>query len=200
MTWVRLLLVVLVVGAPSYQVGALFPALVSRFPSDRVGHAAGRAVLASTVGNVGGALVAAFVAIPLRGVEWTLGMASALALVPALIAGWRGGRVPFAGIAVASGLSCALSLAFRPAWDAAALRRGATASWLSRERAEPGRLQRRAVHREPRALFSRRPGRDGDVLGHAGGERCSLYSLRVNGKAEGSVLVSTAARGPRPRG
>jgi len=199
MTWVRFLLVVLVVGAPSYQVGALFPALVSRFPSDRVGHAAGRAVLASTVGNVGGALVAAFVAIPLRGVEWTLGMASALSLVPALVAGWRGGRAPFAGIAVASGLSCALSLAFRPAWDAAALSAGSYRVRGYRATARSRDDCNGAPFTENRVLYFR----DGPVgtvtvLGHAGGERCSLYSLRVNGKAEGSVLVSQplAARVP----
>ena len=204
MTWVRIGLVALVVGAPSYQVGALFPALASRFPSTRVGHAAGRAVLASTIGNVAGALVAAFVAIPMRGVEWTLGMASAMALVPALVAGWRGGRVPFAGIAMASGLACALSLALRPAWDAAAMSagsyrvRGYRASANAKAGAS-GDTCNGAPFTENRVLYFR----DGPVgtvtvLGHAGGDRCSLYSLRVNGKAEGSVFVSTplAARVP----
>jgi spermidine synthase len=191
MTWVRVTLVALVVGAPSYQVGALFPALASRFPISHVGRAAGRAVLASTVGNVVGALGAAFVTIPARGVEWTLGAASALALVPALVAGWKGGRAPFAGIAVASGMACALSLALRPAWDAVGLSAGSY-----RVRGYRGQHLKPddcagAPFTENRVLYFR----DGEVgtvavLGHAGGDHCSLYSLRVNGKAEGSVFVA----------
>ncbi len=187
MTWVRVGLVALVVGAPSYQVGALFPALASRFPSSQVGRAAGRAVLVSTLGNVAGALGAAFVVIPAYGVEWTFGAASALALVPALVAGWKGGRAPFAGIVVASGLACALALVAKPAWDAVGLSAGSY-------RVHGYRAARDdcagAPFTENRVLYFR----DGPVgtvtvLGHAGGDQCSLYSLRVNGKAEGSVFV-----------
>jgi spermidine synthase len=197
MTWVRVTLVALVVGAPSYQVGALFPALASRFPSTRVGHAAGRAVLACTVGNVAGALVAAFIAIPMRGVEWTLGMASAMALVPALVAGWRAGRIPFAGIAMASALACVLSLALRPAWDAAAMSAGSyRVRGYRASRATEGTKRNSddcngAPFTENRVLFFRDgPVGSVTVLGHAGGDHCSLYSLRVNGKAEGSVFVA----------
>ena len=188
MAWVRVALVALVVGAPSYQIGALFPALASRFPGAHVGRAAGRAVLASTLGNVLGALGAAFVAIPAFGVEWTLGAASALALVPALVAGWKGGRAPFAGMAVASAFACGLAIAARPAWDAVGLSAGSY-------RVRGYRAARDdcdgAPFTENRVLFFR----DGPVgtvavLGHAGGASCSLYSLRVNGKAEGSVFVN----------
>jgi spermidine synthase len=187
MAWVRVGLVALVVGAPSYQVGALFPALASRFPSAQVGGAAGRAVLASTVGNVLGALGAAFVTIPARGVEWTLGAASALALVPALVAGWKGGRAPFVGVGVASALACGLALAARPAWDAVGLSAG---SYRVRGYRAPHDDCDGAPFTENRVLYFR----DGPVgtvavLGHAGGPQCSLYSLRVNGKAEGSVFV-----------
>ena len=187
MRWVRVGLVALVVGAPSYQVGALFPPLASRFPSAGVGRAAGRAVLASTLGNVLGALVAAFVAIPARGVEWTLGAASALALVPALVAGWKGGRAPFAGVAVASALACGLALAARPAWDAVGLSAG---SYRVRGYRAPRDDCNGAPFTENRVLYFR-DGTVGSVavLGHAGGPSCSLYSLRVNGKAEGSVFV-----------
>ncbi len=196
MAWIRVGLVALIVGAPSYQVGALFPALASRFPSSRVGQASGRAVLASTIGNVLGALGAAFVVIPARGVEWTLGAASALALVPALVGGWKGGRAPFVGIALASVLACVLSLALRPAWNAVGLSAG---SYRVRGyRAAPDTCAG-APFTENRVLYFR----DGPVgtvavLGHAGGPRCSLYSLRVNGKAEGSVFVDAplAARVP----
>jgi spermidine synthase len=199
MAWVRLALVVLVVGAPSYQIGALFPALASRFPGDGVGRAAGRAVLASTAGNVAGALVAAFLAIPMRGVEWTLGAASALSLVPALVAGARAGRTPFVGIAVASALACALAIAFRPTWDVAALSAGSYRVHGYRANARRRDDCNGAPFTENRVLYFR----DGPVgtvavLGHAGGDECSLYSLRVNGKAEGSVFVSRplAARVP----
>jgi spermidine synthase len=198
MTWVRVGLVALVVGAPSYQIGALFPALASRFPGSRVGHAAGRAVVASTVGNILGALGAAFVAIPARGVEWTLGAASALALVPALAAGWKGGRAPFVGIALASGLACALAVALRPAWDAVGLSAG---SYRVRGYRAVRDDCAGAPFTENRVLYFR----DGPVgtvavLGHAGGARCSLYSLRVNGKAEGSVFVDAPLASRVPDG
>jgi spermidine synthase len=193
MTAVRVAVVVLVVGAPSYQIGALFPALASRFQSDEVGRATGRAALACTLGNVGGALVAAFVAIPLRGVEWTLGAVSALALVPALVAAWRAGRAPFVGVAAASALACALSLALRPAWDAAALSAGSYRVRGYRSAHAKSDDCNGAPFTANRVLFFR----DGPVgtvtvIGHAGGERCSLYSLRVNGKAEGSVFTNEA--------
>ena len=132
--------------------------------------------------------------IPMRGVEWTLGMASALSLVPALVAGWRAGRVPFAGIATASALACTLSLALRPAWDAAALSAGSyrvRGYRASVRAAAPKDDCHGAPFTKNRLLFFR----DGlvgtvTVLGHAGGDHCSLYSLRVNGKAEGSVFVA----------
>jgi spermidine synthase len=195
MLGVRVALVVLVVGVPSYQIGALFPALASRFPArasgsahDAVGRAAGRAVLVTTLGNVAGALGAAFVAIPLRGVEQTLGAASALALVPALVAAHRAGRAPFVGIAAASILACSLSLALRPEWNAVGLSAGSyrVRGYRARKDDCAG-----APFTDNRLLYSR----DGPVgtvvvLGHAGGDRCSLYSLRVNGKAEGSVFVA----------
>jgi spermidine synthase len=190
MRWVRVGLVALVVGAPSYQVGALFPALASRFPSVEIGGATGRALLASTLGNVLGALGAAFVAIPSCGVEWTLGAVSALALVPALVAGWRGGRAPFVGVAIASALACALAIAARPAWDAVGLSAG---SYRVRGYRAARDDCNGAPFTENRVLYFR----DGPVgtvavLGHAGGAECSLYSLRVNGKAEGSVFVKEA--------
>ncbi len=194
MAWVRLVVVVLVVAAPSYQVGALFPALASRFPSTRTGEATGRAVLVSTMGNVAGALVAAFVTIPGRGVEWTLGAASALALGPALVAGWKAGRAPFLGMALASALALALAVALLPAWDGAALSAG---SYRVRGYRAKSDDCAGAPFTENRVLYFR----DGPVgtvavLGHAGGASCSLYSLRVNGKAEGSVFVG-APLGPR---
>ena len=202
MTWVRIGLVVLVVGAPSYQVGALFPALASRFPTMKIGRAAGRAVLVSTLGNVAGALGAAFVTIPTFGVESTLGAVSALALVPALVAAWRAGRAPFVGIAIASVMAAVLSIALRPGWDGIGLSAG---SYRVR-----GYRDQRTVRddcagtpfTENRLLFHR----DGPVgtvvvLGHAGGASCSLYSLRVNGKAEGSMFVAAplASRVPLDR-
>jgi spermidine synthase len=155
-------------------------------------------VLASTVGNVLGALGAAFVAIPARGVEWTLGAASALALVPALVAGWRGGRAPFTGIAIASGMACVLSLALRPAWDAVGLSAG---SYRVRGYRAARDTCAGAPFTENRVLYFR----DGPVgtvavLGHAGGASCSLYSLRVNGKAEGSVFVDEPLAGRVPDG
>ncbi len=199
MRWVRFGLVAVVVGAPSYQVGALFPALASRFPGRQIGRTAGRAVLASTVGNIAGALGAAFWAIPARGVEWTLGAASALTLVPALAAGWRAGRAPFVGIALASGLACVLAVTALPAWDGAGLSAGSYRVHGYRAAAASGDDCAGAPFTENRVLYFR----DGPVgtvavLGHAGGARCSLYSLRVNGKAEGSVFVRAplAARVP----
>ena len=198
MTGVRIAVVALVVGAPSYQIGALFPALASRFPTREVGRAAGRAALATTLGNVGGALGAAFVAIPARGVEWTLGAASALALVPAMVAAWRAGRTPFAGMTVASALAAMLSIALRPGWDAVGLSAGSYRVHGYRAKKDDCAG---APFQENRVLFFR----DGpvgtvSVLGHAGGPHCSLYSMRVNGKAEGSVFVEGALESRVPPG
>ena len=78
---------------------------------------------------------------------------------PRSSAGWKGGRAPFVGIAPASGLACVLAVALRPAWDAVGLSAG---SYRVRGyRAVRGRLRRGSVHREPRPLLPRRPGRDG---------------------------------------
>ena len=192
MTWIRAGLVAVVVGVPSYQVGALFPALASRFPSRGVGRAAGRAVLVSTLGNVAGAIGAAFVVIPLVGVQRMLALASALALVPALLAARRAGPAPFRGMAIASVMALSLAALLSPGWDAVGLSAGSYRVGLYRERrlAVGDECGPHRHFKENRVLFYR----DGPVgtvvvLGHDGGPDCALYSLRVNGKAEGSVFA-----------
>jgi hypothetical protein len=194
MTWIRAALVAFVVGVPSYQVGALFPALASRFPSRGVGRAAGRAVLVSTLGNVTGALGAAFVVIPALGVQRTLALASGLALVPALLAARRAGAAPFRGMSIASVMALALATLLSPGWDAVGLSAGSYRVGLYRERqrhlADANECGPHRHFKVNKVLFHR----DGPVgtvvvLGHDGGPDCALYSLRVNGKAEGSVFA-----------
>lgn len=197
MTWVRAGLVAAVVSVPSYQVGALFPALASRFPrgrasADSSGRVAGRAVLVSTLGNVTGAMGAAFVAIPAVGVQSTLVLGAAFALIPALLAASRAGTTALRGMAIGALLAVGLAALLRPGWDAVGLSAGSYRVALYREQrlSVDDRCGPLRHFDENRVLFVR----DGPVgtvtvLGHAGGPDCSLYSLRVNGKAEGSVFV-----------
>lgn len=190
---VRWGLVVLVVGWASYEVGALFPMLAARYPSRAVGRATGRALLATTSGNVVGALCAAFVMVPSQGVQWTLtacaGAALATSVLCASFEGLERARAQGIGALAAT----LVVLAIHPRWDRASLSAGTYRVALYRERThargdgcDPGR---RFTHR--RVLFER----DGAlgtvvVIGHPGGPRCALYSLRINGKAEGSVFVA----------
>jgi spermidine synthase len=189
----RLALVALVVVWPSYQIGALFPLLAARFPSAHVGRATGRAALVATAGNVVGALGGAFVTVPRFGTQWTLAASAAVSLVLAVVAARRASGARLRGTLMAVVLACALGALLYPRWDPVGLSAGAYRAGLYRAghgdpRAPcgPGRRLARS-----RVLFHR----DGAlgtvvVLGHPGGSDCSLYSLRVNGKAEGSVFVA----------
>ncbi len=190
---VRAVVVVLVVGAPSWQVGALFPALAARYPAPGVGHAAGRALAATTLGNMAGALGAAFVAVPRWGLQATLGGASVAAVVLACAAAARAGGQRFRATALAGALGYLAVAVLHPAWDRASLSAGTYRAALYRERfhargtgCDPGRRF------TTRRVLYYREGAVGTVLvlGFPGGPGCSLYSLRIDGKAEGSVFVA----------
>lgn len=197
----RLLCVALVVAVPAYQIGALFPTLAARFPTAGVGRTAGTALAATTAGNLAGALAAGFVLVPTLGARTTLVASSALALGLACVASSRTGRARFAGTLIASAAAVGIA-ALVPSWDRIALSAGTYRTALYRQRHEasgtdcgPGR---RFTHNE---LLFFRDGRIGAVavIGHRGldpAEPCSLYSLRVDGKTEGSVFVA-APLGPR---
>lgn len=191
---VRLLLVAALAFWPYFEIGALFPTIVSRIPARSGATSVGLASAAVTAGNVSGALVAGFFAIPTLGVQSTLRAISlgalTLATLTALVTDRARARIAIvtACIAVIVG-----SFVDRP-WDSVALSAGTfrtAANRASRDRPNapcgPGRALR-----DSRALFSR----DGSlgtvaVLGHTDGA-CSLVSLRVNGKTEGSVFFAGA--------
>ena len=124
MPWIRLALVASVVGFPSYQIGALFPALAPRLASGSVGRATGRAVFVTTIGNVAGALLASFVVIPSRGVQWTLTALSLCALALACSGALTDGWEHFRGTALASVVAIALGWAALPRWDPVGLSAG----------------------------------------------------------------------------
>ena len=190
--WVRFALVAGVVGVPSFLGGALFPALASRFPAREIGRAAGRAQLVVTAGNVLGALAASLVGVPRFGAQTVLFAIAASALVLACIAAIPAGLESVRGIALAAVLAAGFAYFVHPSWDRAALSAGTFRVAAYRHEHEStdapcGASRRFGRHR---VLFAR----EGSlatvvVLGHPSDAHCSLYSLRINGKAEGSVFV-----------
>jgi predicted membrane-bound spermidine synthase len=191
----RLTVLSVVVGLPMLQVGALFPLLASRFSPALVGRAAGRALLATTLGNLGGAIATAFVLLPMLGLHRVLLATAARALVLGCAVARLAGPGRFAGTASATLLALLFALLAGGAWDDVALSAGAfrvgayrRAALARVSPAAPCGPERAITHTEP--LFHA----DGAtatvvVLGHAAAADCSLYSLRVDGKTEGSVYV-----------
>ncbi len=183
----------LVVVPSAYFIGALFPILASRYPSSSVGISTGRALLAVTVGNVVGALSAAFVCIPHWGLQGTLDAVALGALSLACVTAARVGSLSFRATAIATGLACILAPYLQPRWDPASLSAGTyrTALYHARSRAH-GVGCGPSVRFTTRKVLYYREGAVGTVvvLGFPSGPQCSLYSLRIDGKAEGSVFVS----------
>ncbi len=200
---VRFALVLAVVGPPSLVAGALFPRLAARVPAERPGEAAGRAVLASTFGNACGALLAAFVMVPRYGVQTTLTVASASGLALACLAASGAGWERFRGTVVASLFGAMVASGTLVPWDVASTSAGTfrAAAYRTRWGATDTGCSARRRFTERRVLFHR-DGALGSVLvlGHPAGPRCSLYALRVDGKAEGSVLVEAPLGTRVPRG
>lgn len=196
----RLALVTAIALWPYYEIGALFPTVASRIPSRDGATTAGVAAAAVTAGNVAGALVAGFFAIPSAGLQATLRAIALGALAIAVVSAWLTNRSRARSTVIASALAVLIgSLLDRP-WDAVALSAGTFRTALNRSlhespdaRCGPGRALP-----DTRVLFSR----DGSlgtvtVLSHSDRARCTLYSLRVNGKTEGSVFVPSP---PSPNG
>ncbi len=188
----RLALVAALALWPYYEIGALFPTLATRIAARDHGATAGLATAAVTVGNVVGALVAGFVAIPSHGLQPTMRAIAITALALALVVAALANRDRLRATTIAASLAVLVgSLLDRP-WDAVALSAGTFRTALNRslsERADAPCGPGRALP-ETRVLFSR----DGSlgtvtVLSHSDRARCTLYSLRVNGKTEGSVFV-----------
>ncbi len=192
MRWLRLGLVACVVGVPSFVAGSLFPVLAARFPVTGIGRASGRAQFIVTAGNVVGALAASFVGVPVLGAQHVFECIAAAALVAACAASVPSGWDRVRGTALAAVLGVGFAWIVHPTWDRAALSAGTyrVSAWRNtheRATAPCGPSRRFGRHR---LLFAR----EGSlaavvVLGHPGGPDCSLYSLRINGKAEGSVFV-----------
>ncbi|MFO0557201.1 MAG: fused MFS/spermidine synthase [Polyangiales bacterium] len=181
---------------PYYEIGALFPTVATRIESRDGATTAGIATAAVTAGNVVGALVAGFVAIPSLGLQATLRAIALAALAIAVITAAITNAQRARSTIIASSLAVLVgSLLDRP-WDAVALSAGTFRTALNRSLHESPRAPcgpGRALP-ETRVLFSR----DGSlgtvtVLSHSDRALCTLYSLRVNGKTEGSVFVPSAS-------
>lgn len=182
------------------EIGAIFVILADRMARARAETAAGRAAALTTVGNVCGAILAGFVAIPSAGLQRTLVALAASALAAATIVRCIVDHERWRSAVITASLAVLIASSLDRPWDAGALSAGTFRTHLNRsiaERAEmpcgPGRaLAHRAV------LFAR----DGalgtvSVLAHSDHRTCTLYGLRVNGKTEGSVFVAAP---PSPRG
>jgi spermidine synthase len=195
-TPLRLALISALALWPYYEIGALFPTVATRIDARDGATTTGIATASVTAGNVAGALIAGFVAIPSIGLQATLRAialaALAIAVITAAVTNARSARSTI----IASALAVLIgSLLDRP-WDAVALSAGTFRTALNRSLHEspsapcgPGRTLP-----ETRVLFSR----DGSlgtvtVLSHSDRAHCTLYSLRVNGKTEGSVFVPNAS-------
>lgn len=187
---VRLLLVAALACWPYFEIGALFPTIASRIPTRVGATGVGVASASVTVGNVLGALLAGFYAIPALGVQSTLRAVSLGALALATVTAIASDRARARSAIITACVAIIVgSLIDRP-WDTVALNAGTFRTAANRRLVErrdapcgPGRSLP-----DTRALFTR----DGSlgtvtVLGHSDG-RCSLVSLRVNGKTEGSVF------------
>lgn len=196
----RLALVAALAVWPYVEIGALFPTLASLVRARRDERSAAIASATVTVGNVAGSLIAGFALIPLGGLQATLRAVASAALAVALLAALALDRARLRTTVIACSLAVLVgSLLDRP-WDAVALSAGTFRTALNRalhERADAPCGPGRALP-DTRVLFSR----DGTlgtvtVLSHADGRDCTLYSMRVNGKTEGSVFVAAA---PSPLG
>ncbi|MBL8601317.1 MAG: fused MFS/spermidine synthase [Myxococcales bacterium] len=194
----RLLIVLVVAGLPSHRVGALFPLLVSQRRSRRVGATVGLVSTVTTVGNALGALLAGFVLVPRFGLERCLLGCAALPLGLSVVAAARVSLDHLRGTALAAVAAMLTAYTLTPRWDPATLSSGTFRVSAYRDRAAASVAEgcdprRRFQHR---TLLFQRDGALGTVvvLGHSDGPECSLYSLRVDGKAEGSVLVAAPLR------
>lgn len=197
----RLTLVAALAVWPYVEIGALFPTLASLVRSARDERSAAIASATVTVGNVAGSLIAGFALVPWGGLQWTLRAIAIGALAVALLAALAMDRARLRSTVIACALAVLIgSLLDRP-WDAVSLSAGTFRTALNRTLRErddvpcgPGRALP-----DTRVLFAR----DGTlgtvtVLSHADRARaCTLYSMRVNGKTEGSVFVAAP---PSPRG
>jgi spermidine synthase len=196
----RLVLLGLVVGPPMYHVGAMFPRFAGGAPASRPGAAAALASLAATLGNAAGALGAGFVLVPWLGLQdATLSVAGA-ALVLSLFAALGAGQTRLRGIALSAAAAAFFAQVATPRWDHASRAAGTfrVAAYRERLRASPTAPCGPGRRLPARTLLFHRDGALGSVvvLGHPSGPDCTLYALRVDGKAEGSVFV----RGPLRRG
>ncbi len=196
-------IVACVVAIPAWQIGAAFPLLASCVPARVPGGAAGRANVAATVGNIAGALAVGFWWLPRWGVERTVDACAIAALLVACAASARGGFDSARRTAIVASIAVLLASVMQPRWDRVAQAAGTfrVASYRAiTERFDAPCGPERRLSRG-RVLFHRE-GALGTVvvLGHAGGEDCSLYSLRVNGKAEGSLFVGAPLRSRVPLG
>ncbi|MCC7539855.1 MAG: fused MFS/spermidine synthase [Deltaproteobacteria bacterium] len=202
----RIGLALVVAGSASYLVGVVTPVLASLSSgSPTPGRTAARALLASTSGNVVGALIGSHLLGPLLGPRVTLLVCAGSAAGCALAAAWRAGRARTLGTLGALAVAVPLAALLDRPWDAvdhaagpfqiAAYRHDVGARAAAPDASRPAcrpdaRFGRpRSLHHADGALASV------TVLGYelaqgaTATEPCSLYSLRSNGRAEGSLLV-----------
>jgi len=198
----RVGLLALVVVPPMHYVGALFPRFAGGSPADEAGAAAGMASLASTVGNALGALVAGFVLVPWFGVQDSTLLVAGLSLVLSLAAALGAGPHRLRGAALSAVAAALFAQVATPRWDHASLSAGTfrVAAYRERLAASLSAPCGPARRLPDRTLLFQRDGALGAVvvLGHPSGPECTLYALRVDGKAEGSVFVRAPLRGTGP--
>ncbi len=197
-------LLAVVVGPPMFHVGAMFPLFAGGAPAAHAGEAAGMASLASTLGNAAGALLAGFVLVPWLGLQDTALLVAGSALVLSLVAALGAGPHRLRGAAFSAVAAALFAHLATPRWDHASLSAGTFRVAAYRERLgasldAPCGPQRRLP---ARTLLFQRDGALGAVvvLGHPSGPDCTLYALRVDGKAEGSVFTRSPLRRSGPGG
>ncbi len=191
---IRVALVAALALWPYYEIGALFPTVASRISARSGATSVGVASTAVTIGNVLGALVAGFYAIPSLGLQSTMRAIALGALALSTLTAVLTNRARARGAIIAACVAIIAGSVIDRPWDAVALSAGTfrtAANRSIRERRDVSCGPGRALP-DSRVLFSR----DGSlgtvtVLGHTDG-RCSLVSLRVNGKTEGSVFFESA--------
>jgi spermidine synthase len=188
LVWLGLGVSFVLMLAPTFLLGALFPLVVRLVSEQRgphrasVGGVVGDVYFVNTIGSAIGAFTAGFVLIPLAGLRMTMAVAVALNWVTAA---WIGRRRP--ALAVAAGVGAGLVLVFPPSWRTADFALGAY--YRSSAQLDFGLPPIPLVGAVGDELLFYEEGINGtvSVQRSASGLEDGLLSLRINGKTDASL-------------
>jgi spermidine synthase len=170
---------------PAMAQGASFPALVEMARREGAGDRAAAAVYAaSSLGSVGGFLVAGYAALPALGAERTLAAAAGASLLAAgvLLLGGRGRRRVSLAVLVIAGGPCLYALL--PRWDPDIVTSGGFLYGPIYRAAGGSAPLREAMRRRGTILYQRD---GGDSLVTVRRTAAGVLSLQINGKTEAST-------------